>query len=388
MNLSIKDTSVKRALGNSLLLLFLICMPLAAENFTYDFHVDKPTPYKNEPIRLSVDIRQTNPDVVLFFNFAVSPSKAYRVVQIDTVQNTTLHHSNIHYLYVLYPLKEGPIDVTFDLVERVTDEHKVAYSFSGDRDDFKKLETIDHKVEVPPLHLDAKPLPKGTELVGDFTLDWEIRQHTAEAYEPINMKVVIKGEGYPPVLDHIFPQEGEVSFFRQPPVVKNFPDKKSIRYEVTYTMAVSHHESFTLSSVKLHAFNPKTEKSYVLEIPEQHFDIQQSDRSILVDKSDTPAPFHLDFEWFLSLLGYLIVFMAGYFSAGIVKSKKKKELASTHPLKEKIHRCKDEKALLQLLMAADRQRFAPEVEALENGLYRSVNISFKKIKQEAEEKVT
>ncbi len=388
MNLSIKDTSVKHALGSSLLFLFAIILPLQAENFTYDFHVDNPTPYQNEPIRLSVDINQTNPDVVLFFNFAVNPSKAYRVVQIDTVQDTTLHHSYIHYLYVLYPLKEGPVDVTFDLLERVTDEHKVAYSFSGDRDDFKKLETVDHKVEVPPVHIDVKPLPEGTELIGDFTLDWEIKQHTAEAYEPINMKVVIRGEGYPPVLDHIFPQEGEVSFFRQPPVVKNFPDKKSIRYEVTYTMAVSHDKSFTLSAVKLHAFNPKTEKSYVLEIPEQHFDIHPADRSILLDSSDNPLPFHVDFSWFVTLLGYLLTFAAGYMSARSIKKKKREQAALRHPLEEKIAACKDARSLLQVLMAADKQSFAEETEALENALYRNGKIDLKQIKHSLREKLS
>jgi len=300
----------------------MLSLPIHAENFTYDFHVDNPTPYKHEPILLSVDINQTNPEVVLFFNFAVKESKNYRAVQIDSVQDTTLHHSYIHYLYVVYPLREGDIDIGFDLVERVTDEHKVAYSFSGDRDDFKKLETKDRAVTVPPVHLQAKPLPAKTQLTGDFKLSYEIRQHEAEAYEPINMKVVITGEGYPPVLEHIFPQEGNITFFRQPPEIKRFPSKKGITYRVTYTLAVSHAESFDLSALALHAFNPRTETSYLLEIPEQHFEIHHKDRSVLLDAVDNPLPFHLDFSWFLSFLGYLIVFAAGYLSAHIVKRKK------------------------------------------------------------------
>jgi len=379
---------VKHTLGNSLLFLFAIFMPLYAENFSYDFHVSNPTPYKNEPILLSVDINQTNPEVVLFFNFAVKASKAYRVDQIDSVQDTTLHHSNIHYLYVLYPLKEGEINVTFDLTERVTDEHKVAYSFSGDRDDFKKLETVDHKVIVSPVQLHAKALPKGTQLVGDFKLSSEIEQHQAEAYEPINMKVLISGEGYPPVLDHIFPQEGNITFFRQPPMIKRFPMKKSIKYQVTYTMAVSHHKSFTLSAVVLHAFNPLTERSYLLEIPEQHFDIHQTDHSALLDSTDSPAPFHLDFSWFVSLLEYLLIFAAGYLSARIVKTKKQHKEAARHPFEEKIRSCKDARSLLQVLMAADRQTFSPLIETLEKGLYREGKMDLKKIKQSALEKLS
>jgi len=383
-----KDTYVKHTLGSTLLFLFAIFIPLHAENFSYDFHVDNPTPYKNEPILLSVDINQTNPDVVLFFNFSVNSSKAYRVVQIDSVQDTTLHHSYIHYLYVLYPLKEGEINITFDLVERVTDEHKVAYSFSGDRDDFKKLETSDRSVTVPPLQIQAKALPKGTQLVGDFKLTSEIKQHQAEAYEPINMKVVISGEGYPPVLDHLFPQEGNITFFRQPPAVKRFPTKKGISYQVTYTMAVSHNRSFTLSALTLHAFNPRTETSYLLEIPEQHFDIRPADQSALLDKTDNPAPFQPDFTWFTSLLGYLLVFIAGYLSARIVKHKKESKDAARHPFEEKIRHCNDARSLLQVLMAADRQTFAPLIETLEKGLYAEGKIDLKKIKQSALEKLS
>ena len=388
MSSSMKDTYVKHTLGSSLLFLFAIFMPLYAENFSYDFHVSNPTPYKNEPIRLSVDINQTNPEVVLFFNFAVKASKAYRVDQIDSVQDTTLHHSNIHYLYVLYPLKEGEINVNFDLTERVTDEHKVAYSFSGDRDDFKKLETTDHKVTVPPLHLHAKALPKGTQLVGNFKISSEIRQHQAEAYEPINIKIVISGEGYPPVLDHIFPHDGNITFFRQPPVIKRIPTKKSIKYQVTYTMAVSHNKSFTLAAVALHAFDPLTETSYLLEIPEQHFDIRPEDHSALLDRIDDPSPFHLDFSWFVSLLEYLLVFAAGYLSAYIVKTKKPHKETEQHPFAEKILSCKDARSLLQVLMAADRQTFSPLIEVLENGLYREGKIDLKKIKQSALEKLS
>ena len=378
---------MKHTLGSSLLFLFTLLIPLHAENFTYDFHVNKQTPYKNEPILLSIDINQTNPEVVLFFNFTVNPSKTYYAVQIDSVQDTTLHHSHIHYLYVLYPLKEGYIDISFDLLERVTDEHKVAYSFSGDRDDFKKLETTDRKVSVPPVKLHAKALPQGTQLIGDFNLSWDIRQHQAEAYEPINMKVVISGEGYPPVLDHLFPQEGNITFFRQPPLIKKFPTKKNIKYQVTYTMAVSHNESFDLSALTLHAFNPVTQTSYLLKIPKQHFDIHPSDQNALVDNTNTPAPFHLDFSWLISLLGYLLAFAAGYLSAHIVKTKKKHKKTASHPLEAKIRSCTDAKTLLQILMAADNPIFSPLIETLENGLYREGKIDIKKIKQLALEKL-
>jgi len=203
------------------------------------------------------------------------------------------------------------------------------------------------------------------------------------------MKVVITGEGYPPVLERIFPQEGNITFFRQPPEVKRFPSKKGITYRVTYTMAISHAKSFDLSALALHAFNPRTETSYLLEIPEQHFEIHHKDRSVLLDAVDNPLPFHLDFTWFLSFLGYLTVFAAGYLSARIVKRKKQQQKTQEHPFEEKIRSSKDAKTLLQVLMAADRKTFSPQIEALENGLYRyrEAKMDLKKIKQSALEKL-
>ncbi len=65
-----------------------------------------------------------------------------------------------------------------------------------------------------------------------------------------------------------------------------------------------------LSPITLKAFNPKTEKSYTLEVPSQHFDIQQVDTDSLVDKVDSPNVLKEDWSW----LGYTIWLYHGIFS--------------------------------------------------------------------------
>ena len=369
--------------------LFFLCtlMLLHGENFVYDFHISKQDPYEKEALLLSIDLNQTNEDIVLFFDLAVKKSDAFLVEQIDSSQDNTLHHARIHYRYILYPLKTGKVNVAFDLVERVTNEEKVAYSFSGDRDDFKKLETKDRRVNVPLIPLHVKALPKGTELVGDFKLSYEVKKHQVESYEPIAMKVIIEGEGYPPVREHLYPGGKGFTLFTQKPLVRKIPMKDHLKYKVTYVMALSHEKSFTLPKLSLPAFNPVTKKTYQLTIPEQHFEITQPKAANLLDKTDNPKPLHTDFSWLTSLLGYLVVFLAGYFTALAWKWKRKMAAGEKDPLIEKVAACKEEKALLQLLMATDSKRFENAIGKLEKEIYGKGKSNFKKIKQAVLEQI-
>jgi len=373
--------------GRIVLLFLFALMALQGENFVYDFHISKQDAYEKEALLLSIDLNQTNEEVVLFFHFSIEKNDAFLVEQIDSTQDNTLHHARIHYRYILYPLKTGNLNISFDLVERVTDEEKVAYSFSGDRDDFKKLETKDRKVDVPPIPLHVEALPKGTQLVGDFRLSYEIKTHQAQSYEPIAMKVVLEGEGYPPVLENLYPEKSGFTLFAQKPLVKKIPLKDHLRYKVTYVMALSHDKNFDLPELQLHAFDPVKKRRYELTIPKQHFEITPVDRGKLVDRTDNPKPLHTDFSWLGSLLGCIVVFFAGYLTAVSLKWRRRVTAEKSDPLREKVEACRDEKALMQLLMATDSVRFEKAIERLEKSLYGKQKSHFKEIKQDVLEKI-
>lgn len=137
----------------------------------------------------------------------------------------------------------------------------------------------------------------------------------------------------------------------------------------------------------LKAFDPKREKSYTLDIPSQHFDIEQVESSHLVDTVDAPDIAKEDWSWLSSLLGYIVAFFAGYMTSFSWKWNKKKREKENHPLIQKIRNCKDEKALLQVLIAADHSDFSSSIEKLEDSLYGNGKINLNKVKQEAEEQI-
>jgi len=387
MNSLTKDTYVKHNLGKILkLFIALSFVVLFAEDFTYEFHLDKTDPYLKEPVILTLDLKQSNHDIVLLFNFNLRKSDAYFFQRLDTKETDSHHNIQIHYIYLIYPLKTGKIDISFELMKKVTTDDSVAYSFSGDRDNVKGLVTTDTKITLPSLSLTVKKLPQGTTLIGDFKLTHKFKKTEAEAYEPIPFEVQIEGTGYPPLLETLLAENLDFTLFKENPIVNSTHSKEGTKSSVIYPMALSSDNSFDLPPLSIKVFNPETMKSYELTIAKQHFSISKIDVNTLVDKTDNPKPLQSDWSWLGSLLTYLVVFTAGYLTALSVKWRKKILPQTNDPFREKIKNCYDERSLLQLLMSIDSKKFARDIEILENALYRNAKINFKKVKQEVLEK--
>jgi hypothetical protein len=236
---------------------------------------------------------------------------------------------------------------------------------------------------LDPVTLLVKALPKKTQIVGDFSLDYTLKKHQVKAYETLPLQVMIKGKGYPPILDSLLPNDVNFTLFTEKPIVDTLVTVEGSSNTITYPMALSHHKSFTLSEVNLKAFNPKTKKSYLLTIPSQSFKITEVPKIKLVDTIDNPPALASPWEWIQTFLGYFVVFLAGYLSALAFKWQKKSISQTVHPLKTKILATKETKALLQLLMATDAQRFSTTIEKLESSLYRDAKINLSKVKEEA-----
>jgi len=361
---------------------------LFAEDFAYEFKVSEQNPYVKEPITLTLDLNQTNHNIVLLFNFNLKRSDDYFFQRLDTKESDTHHNTQIHYVYLIYPLKSGDVKIGFDLVKKITTDDSVAYSFSGDRDNVKGLVTTDTEVIMPPFTLKVKELPKNVDLVGDFKLRYKFKTKEANAYEPIPFEVKIEGSGYPPLLDKLVKEDENFTLFSEKPIVKSLHSKSGTESSVSYFMALSANSSFELSPINIKVFDPKKEKSYVLSVPKQHFKISKVDVNTLVDKIDRPKPFVNDWSWLSDLLSYTLVFVAGYLAAISLKWKKRvlkhkflEEDEVLTMMREKIKRCKDEKSLLQLLMASDSKKFTKSIEKLESSLYGKSKTDLEKIKK-------
>ena len=369
----------------SVFLLLLSSTLLCASDFSYKINVNKKTPYVKESVVVTVDLNQTNHDIVLLFDFDLKKSKDYTFRRLNVEEIDAYHAVQIRYTYLLYPLREGTVDINFKLTQKATTDESIAYSFSGDRDNVKGLVTTNTAIELPALQLQVKALPKKTQLVGDFSLDFECNKYKAEPFEPIPIQVHIKGRGYPPLLDTVLPKEGNFTRFTESPRIKSHVTTEGTNSIVTYTMALSHDTNFTLMPIAIQAFNPTLGKPYTLKIPKQKFTIHPVDTKTLVDNIDSPQPLHIDFSWIEVFFGYLIVFIAGYLSALTWKSKSKKSKKEEDPLKSKIQHAKTDKQLLQILLSHDVERFKSVIKKLEG---TEDSISLHTLKKEALERFT
>ena len=375
---------MKHNLGNVLKFYVLLSLTLLlAEDFSYTMKVNTQSPYVKEPVLLTVDLNQSNHDIVLLLSFDLKESEAYSFQRLDAKETDSHHDAKVQYSYLLYPLKSGDISISFHLVKKVTNDESVAYSYSGDRDNVKGLVTVDTAVTLPPLRLQVKPLPAGTAIVGDFKMTSTLPKHQAKAFEPVPLQIEIKGKGYTPLISDLILQDINITLFQESPIVHAIQTKEGTESTVLYPLAFSHDRSFTLPSIEIQAFNPKTQKSYTLKAPAQKIEVVKEDTSLLLDKVDSPKAFSSDFSWLGTLLSYLVVFAAGYFSALTLKWRKKEKETGQSLLQEKITACKDARSLLQLLMATDSKKFSPIIESLEKGLYKNAKINLNKLKQSA-----
>lgn len=375
---------MKNSLGKKTvaILIFFSISLVFGQGFTSNALLDKEEAYIKEPVILTFDIHQTDHSKVMFFDFTLTPSEAYEFHRLDAKEVDSYQKAKIHYTYLIYPLQSGIIDIGFQLTQKVTTRENVAYSFSGDRDNVKGITTTDTPIKLDPLQLTVKALPEGTQLVGDFTLTHKFKMNETDAYEPIPFSVEINGTGYPPVLEKLFVPNEACTFFEEAPEISAIRTSENTYNRVRYSLALSAEKSFTLDAITINAFNPATQKSYILTIPEQEFRIHTVAHSALVDKVDLPVPLKAtDWSWAGTLLGYIVVFFSGFLTARSLQWHQKNKIQSD-PFIGQIARTNDPKKLLRLLIAEDSKRYASAIEKLEAHLYSKKPLDLKAIKKE------
>ena len=312
--MSESETTDLRWIKLKIVTLLLPIMMFANSDFTYSISTNNPNPYLKEATIVTIDINQTNHNSVMFFKFFVTKMSYYKSEQINLQESNTYHNTNQRYTYLIYPLSIGDIDIEFNLTQKLTTDDSVAYSFSGDRDNVKGLVTQDTPIKLPNLKLQVKPLPKDTQLVGDFKLDYSLSTHTAQAYEPIPLNIEITGRGYLPILDNILPKDREFTQFLSPPIIESHIVDEDTQSTIKYSNALSHYKDFTLDRIELKAFDPKTNKSYTLTIPKQEFNIIEANSSKLIDKIDSPPPLEMEYSYILDKIGYILAYISGLLS--------------------------------------------------------------------------
>jgi hypothetical protein len=348
--------------------IFFISLLFGEYEVDIDFSIDKTNPYLKEGVILDVNITQRDNSCVMFFKFSPKKSRDYSFKLLSFIENEEYHNLKHQYRYIIYPLKSGKVNLEFDFIKSITTDEKVAYAISGDRDNVKALSKQDIEVELDPIELNVKKLPKGTNLVGDFSLSYKLDKNSSTPYEPIYLDIKLEGEGYLEKFDIIKEKKGYTLF-------KQIKESDNGIY---WEYALVGQKSFKIDEVLLKAFNPKDKKEYTLKIPEIEIDIKEENISkTKIEKSRESKSFN--FSYILTILSYIGVFILGLiFPKDLIYKLKKEE----NSFREKVKSAKDIKELLKILILEDREKYSKIIEKLEVNIYQNKSIELEEIKRE------
>ena len=361
---------------------FFFMSLLHANDMSYTFKLSSLTPYVNEAIFLDLNMTQEDHSKVMMFKFSLKKSDNYEFHQVGFKEHEKYHDLRHEYKYLIYAKKAGRVPLEFEMVKSLTDDDKVAYAISGDRDNVKGLVKEDVVVEVEPLNLKVKELPIGVSLVGNFSLTHTLDKKETDAFDPVNLKVELKGKGSVEAFE-LFSQSKNYKLFKQAPKVKNFHTKNGTSSSIEWDYAISSAKSFVLPKVVLKAFNPQTKKVYELVLPKYTIEVNSVESESLLDKEDLPVRSSgFDWEFWREIFSYVFVFIAGFLMPrDFFRRKKVLSFKSNKDiLSEKIAGAKTHKELLDILLLENDAQFSKAISLLEGVVYNNKNISLVKIK--------
>ena len=384
MRSSTKDMQMKKSLGNIFLFYLLLSTLLSAKELaTYELHANKTSAYIKEAVEITFKAHQKDHSHVMFFFLKPKKSNDYKIEFLTKeIDDHSYHNSSAVFKFVLFPLKNGPIQVDFDFIVKTASDQAVAKAYVEDHDDSVGIDLHATHIPVQSLKLQIKPLQKDVDIVGDFTLQSKIDTTSIDQYGSVNLHYFFRGVGYAK-LEKILPDIEGVTTFFDINTIRNRLTKKGYAIQKEFIYAFSAKKDFDIPKVKLQAFSPTKGSYYTLQAPSYHIEVKKIDPSTLVDTIESPNEKPLvSFEALKSGFIYLVIFILGYFTAMLRNSrfefgKKKREFKD-------IQNAKTPKELVMILVGkyAHTKELDPYIDELESMISAKSSKEFTKVKKE------
>ena len=369
------------------ILFFVLPLLLFAEaDFKYELQVNKNTAFVNEPILLTFKVWQKNlKKKLIFFEFTPIENRLVYISKMlkEDVIKEAGRQINI-FQYLIFPKKAGKIVINFDFWIKTISKERLSDSNMGDFMRTKAIETIDKKIEVKPLNLDIKPLPKKVSLVGDYELKVSIDKNQTEVQSPIYLTLILKGVGVLPKNINLKPDVENVRVFDDEPKVSIQYEKDGVHYEGEFSYALLSEKDFKIPEIKIEGFSYTKNRVYQLKSSPLSISVKEPKLNSLIDERDNPKSIYESFsnirEWFV----YILIFASGYISAILVSSIRKfgYKRKEGNNFKKEVKSAKDAKTLLKLLLKEDSLRCRVWIGKLEIEVYQGGKSNLKEIKKE------
>lgn len=374
---------MKKSLGKILFIfLILITYVHATPLATYKISTNKTAAYEKEAVLITFHAQQKDYTDNMMFSLEPKKSNAYKIILLHKkIDDTKRHHSQVTFSYLLFPLKTKTIYVNFNFTIRTASDKAVANSYIDDHDDSIAIQTKDTKINIEPLKIHVTKLQKPVELVGDFILQEHIDKTKIDQFGSVNIIYTLKGKGYADNSFQPIKQIKNVTVFSETNNILNKPSSQGYIIKKEYIYALSAKKSFTIPSVSVSVFSPKTQKYYTLNTKQHFIDVKKVDTAKLIDHDEYPNKDEfIDIEKIKQFFIYIIIFFTGYISAKFQISSFKRNVDSK--ILTDIKNSKTPKTLLFTLINNHlEEKFLKESQMLEEMVYNNTKYNFQKLKR-------
>jgi len=383
MKKSIKDIQMKKSLGRILLLLFLGLSLLKANNLaTYKLFANKTAPYEKEAVAITFEATQKDHTDNMMFSLQPKKSKDYKIILLSKKNdNNRGHNAHTVFTYLLFPLKVKTILVNFDFIIRTASDSAIAQSVIDDHDDSIGVNTHDTTLTIKPLALQVKKLSRAVDLVGDFSLKEKIQNTTINQYQSLNIIYTLEGEGYENKSFKPIHKIDGVTMFYETNTIYAKATKKGYKIKREYIYALSAKNNFTIPAIHIEAFSVKKKKYYPLNIPKHSINVTKIDTSKLLDNEEYPQrKSFINIQEIKEFFIYILIFFSGYLTAKFRSFSIQKKKMDSKEL-QALKKSQTAKELLFVIINNHLDnRFANEVQLLEDIVYNNADHKLNSIK--------
>ena len=224
------------------------------------------------------------------------------------------------------------------------------------------------------LNISVKPLPKGVDIVGEFTINATVDKHEISPNEALNVTVTVSGKGNLEDIKTFKPFIDGVSVFDEKISVVNL--------KLSQKMALVADNDFVVPSFSLTFYNPKTKKVVMIKSKEISIKVKgakvQQELNIKRDdslKTETVVVKEVVKEGSISLAWLGAAFVLGVLSTILIMLLKPWDYIK----REKSFNIKDHKLLLvKLLPYQDDKEVKKMIDRLEKNLYSKEKVEIDK----------
>ncbi len=307
-------------------------------------------PYVKQPVILKLTYADPEPQRVVWVKFAPKSDGAFE----SHFLHKSIEHGRYTFVYLLFPLKEGEIDLHYSLQLKKSAIEEIRQDILGTG--YEQTNPIEGKIFTIPLaptHLHVKHVAP-VDLYGSFTLHMQIDKKRIQSFEPLYLQLRLEGKGYPPKVGELVKVAG-VKVLKDKPQKRIIYTKEGAKIAYLYRYALISDHNFTIPPITLKEFDFHSYKK--LTTPPAHIEVVMPKQ--LLDEQTSPPKIEPVFAKVKSFLLFVAIFFAGMLSGVVLYvALRRREV-------EEILLAKDHNELLALLVVRYPHCFAEQKEALE-----------------------